>query len=274
MKRKLVGGTLMALVIMGSLALATARDQQPAAEDNAQQNGHAKVWAKIDTAPAQETPTVHEEHPAAAAKAEVTEKTGAEAAAAHQVQQETPNSEELQKKLADAETTIQALQKKLDADTQSSQAVESLQEKLNTAESTIQDLQEKLAAAQQDAARNAEDLQTKLTEAEAAVQQLEAQAEESTRTIEDLNKQLATFQALTEQPLTVTECDALRAQVTGLELMAQEQLKTIEQHAEEKNYWQINKDLLLSKIKELQNSVKKLEEYNRGLQRDLTTARK
>jgi len=241
MKRKLFGGTLMAVVILGSLALATARDQQPAVEDNTlTDGGHSKIWVKIDGAPAQKIPETKEPQPAVEPEAEVTPET--ETAPVQEAQQDTPGTEELQKKLASAETTIQALQ-------------------------------EKLTAAQQ-AVENVEELQQKLADAESAVQKLEKQAEESAQTIEELNNQLNTIQALTEQPLTVTECDALRAQVTGLEILAQEQMKTLEKNAEEKNYWQMNKDLLLSNIKELQKNIEQLEEKNRGLQRDLAAARK
>ena len=228
MKRKLVGGTLMALVILSSLALATAKDQQAAVKDNTLENGgHSKIWVKVDGSPAQEIPAKIKQEATAEPEAAATPE--AEAAPVQQPHQDTQkaDADELQKKLAKAESTIQELQEKLDAAEQNVSAVEAVQKKLTQADSTIQELKEKI--------------------------------QKSERTIQELNKQRDAVQALTEQPLTVTECDALRAQVKGLEIIAQEQMKTIEQNIEEKNYWQINKNLLLSKIKELQNNIKKLE---------------
>ena len=281
MKKTLVGGTLTALIILGSPALAPAGEQQPAVADNTVENGeHSKIWVKVDTPSAQEIPVVEKQQPAAdaeARKAPEAEATPAEAAPVmhqDQQQQDTPEIKNLKKKLANAETTIQALQEKLRRSENISSDVEAMQQKITTAASTIQSLQDQLAASRQDAAQHVEDLQQKLTEAESTIQQLKEQALESTQTIEKLNQELAQIQSLTEQPLTITECDALRAQVTGFEIITQEQQQTIDKNLEEQNYWKINKDLLLSNIRELQDKLKMLKEKNRGLMRDLAAARK
>ena len=217
MKRTLVGGTLAALIILGSPALATTEDQQPAVGDNTLESGeHSKIWVKVDNTPAQEISEVKKQQP----------------------------------------------------------ATENLKKKPANAESTIQSLKHQLAASREEAAQQAENLQKKLTEAESTVHRLEEKAKESAQTIENLNQQLTQIQSLTEQPLTITECDALRAQVTGLEIITQEQQQTIDKNLEEQNSWKINKDLLLSNIRELQNKLKMLEENTRGLMRDLAAAQK
>ncbi|RUM40466.1 MAG: hypothetical protein DSY80_10200, partial [Desulfocapsa sp.] len=143
--------------------------------------------------------------------------------------------------------------------------------KLQTADATLQEVNEKFSTAQQKLA-GMKDLQEQLAEAQSSVQEMEKKLKESELTIHDLQSQLDAVAAVAEKPLTINECDTLRAQVTGLQMIVQENNAALEKNIEERNSWEINKDLLINQIKELQNKKNELLEKNRTLMRDLAAA--
>lgn len=105
------------------------------------------------------------------------------------------------------------------------------------------------------AAQVTEELQAKLTKAEAAVM--------------NLQEKLAIAEAATDESKVFREYESVRAQVIGLEKIIEEKNATIEETSKELDHWKVNMDVLISRITEQQDGLQELQNENRELVKDL-----
>lgn len=240
-----------------------------------------KVWIKSELSPIEQETQVKEKLQTELAKmkssyAELQEKLAIAEKEAQRVQ-------ELQKILAQSESSIKELGEKLALVEQGPQKALELQGKLAEMEASFQKLQDKLAKAEQEVARVKElegklgeskafiqELQEKLAQAETTNQELQGKLDEASLSIRELGDTVA---ALDQTKLT-RKYKALRAQVTGLELMVEKRDAALEEMNKKLDHWRINKDLLLAEIADLQGQLEKLQEMNSGLLRDLAAKKK
>jgi len=104
-------------------------------------------------------------------------------------------------------------------------------------------------------ARDTEELQARLSKAEAAVM--------------DLQEKLTIAEAAADQSKILREYESIRAQVIGLEKIIEEKNATIEETSKELDHWKVNMDVLLSRITEQQDGLQELQNENRELVKEL-----
>ena len=257
MKGKYFAGMLAALLVLaGQAAMGSGQEQEhQVAKPATVQQGMTRVWVKKEITPAQ-----REDLEVKKLQAEIEKK----------------NTElEKSKKL------IVKLQYKLASVQQRSEDVAGLQAKADACEQAAAELRDKLAVAEsraQGLEAGREQLEGDLQEARTAIQELHAKLEEAARTIADLQTrltraedQVAAVQAAAREPLTVSECEALQAQLIGLEKLVDVKEAALGKVEAERRKWELNREALLSRVSALQTEVEQLREERQDLIKDLGT---
>jgi chromosome segregation ATPase len=247
MKRQYVTGILVAVFVLGSqVAMGSEQQGDHHGATAKEVVGGSRVWIKKEITPAE---------------------------------QDSRKVKELQEKLDKSNKMIVKLQYKLASMQQGTQDMEQLQDKLASCKTEVDGLKKKLATALQqvkDGDNARKQLQADLKNAEAMIEELHGDLEVSAQTIEQLKAQVAeaesraqAVKALVEEPLTVTECDALRAQVIGLEKLVSVKEAALEKVEVQRRNWKINRDALVSRVSALQAEVEQLREERDELAKDL-----
>ena len=248
----------------------------------------SRVWIKSELTPVEQE--THEQEKLQAELAQMGSSVQELQQKLTVAEQGAQRAKELQKILAKSESSIQELGEKLALVEQGPQKAQELQDKLAQMESSARELQEMLAAAEQGVER-AKEVEAKLTESESSIQELQEKLaqvestnqelqgkleeaalilEDSALSIRDLDEKIV---ALNQTNIT-RKYEALRAQVMGFELMVEGKNADLEEMDKKLDHWKINRDLLLKTISEQQEQLKKLQDGNSGLLRDLAAKKK